>query len=108
MKFERVTTETKEIIIPKDDFIPFRTWYDALDNTEKRKFRNELLRVSGMQFPTFYSKLRRNSFSPLEMEAMCKIIFSIIVEKIHIPPVVEVKGGKIEICYTANHRPSDL
>ena len=91
MKFERVTTETKEIIIPKDDFIPFRTWYDALDNTEKRKFRNELLRVSGMQFPTFYSKLRRNSFSPLEMESMCKIIFYIIIENIHITPVVEVK-----------------
>lgn len=106
MKFERVTTETKEIIIPKDDFIPFRAWYDALDNTEKRRFRDELIRVSGMQFPTFYSKLRRNSFSPLEMKAMSEIINSIA--GLQFPPVVEFKEGEVRICYTANHRPSDL
>ncbi len=103
MKFEPVTTETKEVIIQENGFIPFRVWYDALSNVEKRKFRGELIRVSGMQFPTFYSKLRRNSFTPLEMKAMSEIIFSLMPEKFQFLTKVKFEDGEIRILYSANH-----
>ena len=54
--------------------ITFREWYDSLEPLEKREFRNEFIRVSGIQFSTFYPKLQRNSFSKLEKEAIQKLI----------------------------------
>ena len=47
---------------------------DSLEPLEKREFRNEFIRVSGIQFSTFYTKLQRNSFSKLEKEAIQKLI----------------------------------
>ena len=54
--------------------ITFREWYDSREPLEKREFRNEFIRVSGIQFSTFYTKLQRNSFSKLEKEAIQKLI----------------------------------
>ena len=54
--------------------ITFREWYDSLEPLENREFRNEFIRVSGIQFSTFYTKLQRNSFSKLEKEAIQKLI----------------------------------
>lgn len=51
-----------------------REWYDTLGTLEKREFRDELILVSGMQPPTFYSKLKRGNYSPLEMDAIKKIV----------------------------------
>lgn len=51
----------------KNNEIGFREWYDSLDTLKKREFREDLIKSSGMQFSTFYSKLQRNcSFTPLE------------------------------------------
>lgn len=108
MTSKREPIENHKLIISEDDFIPFREWYDSLDNSDKRKFRDELIRVSGMQFPTFYSKLRRNFFSPLEIKAMSEIIYSLMAKKIHFPPVIEFIKGEIKIYYKANHNSSDL
>lgn len=63
------------VIAEKRKEISFREWYDSLDTLKKREFRDEFIRVSGMQFSTFYSKLQRNcSFSPLEQEAIQRIV----------------------------------
>lgn len=59
----------------KNNEIGFREWYNSLDTQKKREFREQLLQASGMQFPTFYSKLQRNcSFNPLEQKAIQEIV----------------------------------
>lgn len=52
----------------------FRVWYDSLGNIKKREFRDAFMKTSGIQFPTFYSKLQRNSFTILEKKAIREII----------------------------------
>ena len=54
--------------------ISFREWYNSLGTLEKREFRDTFMEVSGIQFPTFYSKLQRNSFTILEKKAIKEII----------------------------------
>lgn len=50
-------------------------WYNSLDILSKRNFRKELIKVSGMEAPTFYSKMQRNcSFTPLEQKAIQEIV----------------------------------
>ena len=40
--------------------------YDRLPRKEKLKLRDEYLKESGMSLITFYDKLRKDSFKPLE------------------------------------------
>lgn len=42
--------------------------YDKMDKSIKLKLRNEYLEKSGMSLITFYDKLRKDSFKPLERE----------------------------------------
>lgn len=42
--------------------------YDQMEKTTKLKLRDEYLRRSGMSLITFYDKLRKDSFKPLERE----------------------------------------
>lgn len=54
--------------------ITFREWYNSLDTLEKREFRDTFMSISGIQFPTFYSKLQRNNFTNLEKKAIKEIV----------------------------------
>lgn len=42
--------------------------YDQMEKTTKLKLRDEYLAKSGMSLITFYDKLRKDSFKPLERE----------------------------------------
>ena len=57
-----LATKTKQI--------SFREWYNSLDSLGKIKFMN----ISGIKYPTFYSKLQRNFFSPLEKKAIQELV----------------------------------
>lgn len=43
-------------------------YYDQMEKATRLKFRDEFLRRSGMSLITFYDKLRKDSFKPLERE----------------------------------------
>ncbi|MCF0254903.1 MAG: hypothetical protein HUK10_01260 [Bacteroides heparinolyticus] len=49
--------------------------YDRLPRKMKLKLRNEYLKKSGMSLITFYEKLRKESFKPLERELFDNIFF---------------------------------
>ena len=48
-----LATKTKQI--------SFREWYNSLDSLGKIKFRDQFMNISGIKYPTFYSKLQRNT-----------------------------------------------
>ena len=54
----------------------FRNHYNTLSKKEKEKIRNSILSESGMSYPTFYNKLRYNTFKPLELKLINTIINS--------------------------------
>ena len=45
-----------------------------LTKIEKRKFREEVMERCGIQYPTFQSKVKNDSWSKLEREAVEQII----------------------------------
>lgn len=47
--------------------------YEQLPRKEKLKLRDEYLKESGMSLITFYDKLRKNSFKPLERDLFEKL-----------------------------------
>lgn len=47
--------------------------YDRLPRKEKLKLRDEYLKESGMSLITFYDKLRKDSFKPLERSLFEKL-----------------------------------
>jgi hypothetical protein len=44
----------------------FKDQYDALGEQEKKEFKKAFLEKSGISYPSFYVKLRNNTFKPLE------------------------------------------
>ncbi len=42
--------------------------YDRMEKSTRLRLRDEFLRRSGMSLITFYDKLRKDSFKPLERE----------------------------------------
>ena len=42
--------------------------YDRMEKSTRLEFRDEFLKRSGMSLITFYDKLRKDSFKPLERE----------------------------------------
>lgn len=42
--------------------------YDQMEKATRLKLRNDFLKRSGMSLITFYDKLRKDSFKPLERE----------------------------------------
>lgn len=47
--------------------------YDRLPRKEKLELRDEYLKESGMSLITFYDKLRKDSFKPLERNLLEKL-----------------------------------
>lgn len=52
----------------------FKDYYSSLCNVEKEILRNAIMAESGMSYPTFYYKLRNDSFKPLELKFIDNII----------------------------------
>lgn len=50
----------------------FKDYYDNLADSTKETVRNRILEESGMSYPTFYYKLRNNTFKPLELKLIKK------------------------------------
>lgn len=61
----------KEQILGK---MVFKDYYDSLSDADKETVRNQILSESGMSYTTFYYKLRNDSFKPLEVRLIRKII----------------------------------
>lgn len=51
----------------------FDAYYDSLPLDEKRRVRDEFLKVSGLSYPAWFTKRRRGNFSTLQIQAMKKI-----------------------------------
>ncbi len=67
--------------------------YDQMEKSTKLRLRDEFLRRSGMSLITFYDKLRKDSFKPLERELYENIF---IIQHISVP----LKSGQININQT--------
>lgn len=52
----------------------FKDHYDNLADSDKETVRNRILSESGMSYPTFYYKLKHNTFKPLELRLINNII----------------------------------
>lgn len=52
----------------------FRDQYNKLTKLQKNELRERVIKESGISFPTFYYKLRTDSFKPLEMKLINDII----------------------------------
>ena len=48
--------------------------YNALDEQQKTKFRDDILKITGWSYTTFYYKMKNDNFSKLEKEAIEKYI----------------------------------
>ena len=57
----KIMEEKKQKMVPKYH-------YDQMEKATRLKLRDEFLRRSGMSLITFYDKLRKDSFKPLERE----------------------------------------
>lgn len=58
----------------KSQQMVFKDYYDNLADSTKETVRNRILEESGMSYPTFYYKLRNNTFKPLELKLIKKVI----------------------------------
>ncbi len=63
-------------MIEKQNFdkMVFTDYYNTLSDDDKETVRKEVLSQSGMAYTTFYYKLRHNSFKPLEIKLIDRII----------------------------------
>ena len=57
----KIMEEKKQKMVPKYH-------YDQMEKSTRLRLRDEFLRRSGMSLITFYDKLRKDSFKPLERE----------------------------------------
>lgn len=48
--------------------------YNALDEQRKKIFRDDILKITGWSYTTFYYKIKNDNFSKLEREAIEKYI----------------------------------
>lgn len=55
----------------------FRDYYNSLTDEQKEALRTKVLNESGMAYSTFYYKLRTDSFKPLEIELVRRVISTI-------------------------------
>ena len=51
----------------------FDEYYDSLPITEKKRVRDEFLKVSGISYPAWFTKRQRGTFSVLQIDALKKI-----------------------------------
>lgn len=66
----RLTMESKQNRVK----MVFKDYYGNLSDNSKEEVRNRILSESGMSYPTFYHKLRQNTFKPLEQKMINHII----------------------------------
>ena len=57
----------------KVEKIGFITYYLTLSPMEKKRVRDEFLKETELSYPAWFSKIRRNNFSPLERKALSQI-----------------------------------
>lgn len=60
------------------DKMVFTDYYNTLSDEDKETVRNEVLSQSGMAYTTFYYKLRNNSFKPLELKLIHRIMADLV------------------------------
>lgn len=53
--------------------IAFQTYYDGLSKEEKQRVRDEFLQVTGLSYPSWFTKRSRGAFSPLELAELKRI-----------------------------------
>lgn len=57
----------------------FGSYYQSLDKEHKTSLKNNIMENFGISYPTFYSKLSRGNYSPLEkkeIERLCGMTFT--------------------------------
>lgn len=64
---------TFKIMKEKMQKMVFKYQYDRLPMDDKLKLRDEFLSKSGMSLITFYDKMRKDTFKPLEKELLEKL-----------------------------------
>lgn len=57
----------------KFDKEKFGAYYNALDEKAKRRLRDDFLKAAGLQYPSWYTKRMRGTFTPLEMKELERI-----------------------------------
>lgn len=72
----------------------FKDQYDALSEQDKKEFREAFLKKSGVSYPSFYVKLRNNTFKPLEEKCFSELMtqYNFVI------PFEELTGR----CYSQN------
>lgn len=57
----------------KTNKITFQDYYFSLSPKEKRELRKTFIEASGIEYPTFFSKLTRSNYSNLEKKELEKL-----------------------------------
>nr|DAD67993.1 MAG TPA: hypothetical protein [Siphoviridae sp. ctCCX1]DAX15633.1 MAG TPA: hypothetical protein [Caudoviricetes sp.] len=74
-----ITTMRKGEKQPK---MVFKNHYDLLSREKKIELRDEFLRQSGVSLPSFYNKMSGNSFKPLEVNLLRRLLNESINDKV--------------------------
>lgn len=53
--------------------ISFKDYFDSLPTEESNIVRDEMLRSSGISYPSFYGKLQSGKWKPLELKELGRI-----------------------------------
>lgn len=65
----------------KKQKIVLKSHYESLSMEDKLALRDAVIRRSGMSLPTFYYKMKQNSWKPLEQELFIDILNNISNER---------------------------
>lgn len=58
--------------VEKSKNLVFKNQYQALSDVDKETIRNRWVECTGMSVPSFYTKMRNETFMPLEIEFLMK------------------------------------
>ena len=61
--------EEKEII----EKMSFKDYFESLDTNESNAIRDQMIALSGIAYSTFYDKVRKQNWSPLQLKELCRI-----------------------------------
>jgi len=62
----------------KSEVLTFKDYYQSLEDLQKTKLRDEILKECGISYPSFYSKLNKKNYTNLEkkeIERICDLRF---------------------------------
>lgn len=60
--------------------MPFRDYYDQLGEEQRVELRTQIMNESGMSYPTFYYKLSKRKFLPLERVMIAELCGKSIID----------------------------